>query len=84
MYTSGFFARIFFSVLISPTLPGPYILLNISWGDVFNNVPSNDLFSSLLVCIKALFVFSTFFARPPILDILPYSALLKNILKGSL
>ena len=84
LYTSGFFTRIFFNVLISPILPGPYIFLNISWGDVLNNLPSNDLFKSLLVCIKALFVFSMFFARPPILDIFSNSDLLKNTLNGSL
>jgi hypothetical protein len=70
LYTSGFFARIFFNVLIWPILPGLYIFLNISSGDVFNNVPSKDLFNSFWVFVKSLFVFSMFRCSPPILDIL--------------
>ena len=82
LYTSGFLTRIFFNVFISPIAPGLYILLNISGGDAFNNLPSKDLFNSLDVCVKSLFVFSMFFCKPPILDILLYSASLKNVLNG--
>ena len=50
--------------------------------NAFNNLPSKDLFNSLDVCVKSLFVFSMFFCKPPILDILLYSASLKNVLNG--
>ena len=41
-----------------------------------------DLLNSLFVCVKILFVFSMLACNPPILDILLYSASLKNTLKG--